>query len=43
MVREEYAANYEKAAASEEMSVEASPLQVRGMPYHFVSSLTHSI
>ena len=32
MVREEYAANYEKAAAPEETSVEASPAQVSGVP-----------
>ena len=32
IVREEYAANYEKAAASEETSVEASPAQVSGVP-----------
>lgn len=30
-MREEYAASYEKAAAPEEISVEASPAQVRGM------------
>jgi hypothetical protein len=32
IVREEFAANYEKAAASEETSVEASPAQVSGVP-----------
>ena len=32
MVHEEYTANYEKAAASEEISIEALPVQVCGMP-----------
>ena len=31
MVREEYSANYEKAAASEETSVQTSRIQVCGM------------
>ena len=41
MVHEEYAANYEKAVASEGMSVEATPVQVCDMPSHlFSDSLT---
>ena len=37
MVREEYAANYEKAVASEEMSVESSSALVCGIPLHSYS------
>jgi hypothetical protein len=36
MVREEYAANYEKAPAFEEMSVESSSVMVRRTLFTFV-------
>lgn len=42
MVREEYAATYEKATASEEMSVESSPVLVCGTPSLSFSSLISS-